>query len=91
MVSFLDALQAGPLLADGAMGSYIFERTGRLSEMNHGYEALSADDADLIEQAVNAVLDSGLRTADIMQPGMTKASTAMMGDALLAELDTLAR
>ncbi len=55
------------------------------------YSLGAAEDADLIEQAVNAVLDSGLRTADIMQPGMTKASTAMMGDALLAELDKLAR
>ncbi len=50
-----------------------------------------AEDADLIESAVDGVLDSGLRTADIMQPGMTKASTAMMGDALLAELDKLGR
>jgi 3-isopropylmalate dehydrogenase len=55
------------------------------------YSLGAAEDADLIEKAVNAVLDSGLRTADIMQPGMTKASTAMMGDALLAELDKLAR
>ena len=55
------------------------------------YSLGAAEEADLIESAVNAVLDSGLRTADIMQPGATKASTAMMGDALLAELDKLAR
>ncbi len=55
------------------------------------YSLGAAEEADLIESAVKAVLDSGLRTADIMQPGATKASTAMMGDALLAELDKLAR
>ena len=44
MSAFLAALKAGPLLADGAMGSYIFERTGRLSELNHVYEALSVDE-----------------------------------------------
>ena len=55
------------------------------------YSLGADDDARLIEQAVTAVLESGLRTADIMQPGMTKASTATMGDALLAELDKLAR
>ena len=55
------------------------------------YSLGHGEDADLIDQAVKKVLDSGLRTADIMQPGMTKASTVMMGDALLAELDKLAR
>jgi 3-isopropylmalate dehydrogenase len=47
-------------------------------------------DADLIEAAVKAVLDSGLRTADIAGPGTTKVSTTGMGDAVLAELDRLA-
>jgi len=55
------------------------------------YSLGAAEEADLIGQAVIAVLELGLRTADIMQPGMTKVSTAMMGDALLAELDKLAR
>ncbi len=49
-----------------------------------------ADDADLIEQAVQNVLAGGLRTADIMQPGMAKVSTSVMGDALVRELDKLA-
>ena len=55
------------------------------------YSLGAAEEADLIGQAVIAVLELGLRTADIMQPGMTKVATAMMGDALLAELDKLAR
>src|SRR5690606_23700954 len=44
-------------------------------------------DADLIERAVQNVLASGLRTADIVTPGSTKVSTSGMGDAILRELD----
>jgi 3-isopropylmalate dehydrogenase len=51
--------------------------------------ALSVE-ADLIEQAVANVLDSGVRTGDIMQPGKTKVSTTGMGDAVLSQLDALA-
>jgi len=48
------------------------------------------DDAELVEQAVNNVLTDGVRTADIMQPGMTEVSTTEMGTALVAALDALA-
>ena len=48
------------------------------------------EDADLIEQACKNVLDAGLRTADIMEAGMTKISTTQMGDSLAKELDKLA-
>ncbi len=47
-------------------------------------------DADLIDKAVENVLAGGLRTADIMQPGMAKVSTGVMGDAIVRELDKLA-
>jgi len=47
------------------------------------------DDADLLEDAVKAVLASGVRTADIMQDGMTKVSTTGMGEAIVKELDKL--
>jgi 3-isopropylmalate dehydrogenase len=46
-------------------------------------------EADLIETAAQNVLNSGTRTADIMQPGMAKVSTSVMGDALLREMDNL--
>ena len=49
-----------------------------------------AEDADNLETAVRNVLDKGLRTADIMQPGMTKVSCKQMGEAVTAELDRLA-
>ena len=43
-----------------------------------------AEEADAIENAVNAVLDAGYRTVDIMQEGMTKVGCKQMGD-LVAE------
>jgi 3-isopropylmalate dehydrogenase len=47
------------------------------------------DEADLIEQAVANVLASGLRTADIMSEGMARVGTAVMGEAIVRELDKL--
>jgi homocysteine S-methyltransferase len=61
MSAFLEALRHGPLLADGAMGSYLFERTGRLSERNHVYEALNLDHPELVLQVHNAYLQAGAR------------------------------
>lgn len=48
------------------------------------------EDAQLLERAVDRVLAEGFRTADIMQPGMTKVGTAQMTDAILKALDKLA-
>ena len=46
------------------------------------------DEAKRIEDAVEAVLADGLRTADLMGPdGGTPVSTTAMGDAILAKLD----
>ena len=42
--------------------------------------------AERIEEAVNRVLDDGLRTADIMSAGMTEVGTDAMGDAVVATL-----
>lgn len=47
-------------------------------------------DADMLEQAVNTVLDQGFRTADIMQEGGKKVGTHEMGDAIIAALQTAA-
>ena len=48
------------------------------------------EDADLVEKAVQNVLGAGIRTADIVGPGMKAVSCSQMGDAVLAELDKLA-
>jgi 3-isopropylmalate dehydrogenase len=45
--------------------------------------------ADMIDQAIAAALARGLRTADIKSEGTNVVSTAEMGDAILAELETL--
>jgi 3-isopropylmalate dehydrogenase len=47
------------------------------------------NEARQLEQAVSNVLDQGYRTADIMQPGMTKVGTTEMTDAILKELQRL--
>ena len=43
-------------------------------------------EAAAIEVAAGEILKGGLRTADIMQPGMAKVSTHVMGEALIGEL-----
>ena len=48
------------------------------------------EDAAMIETAVQNVLASGLRTADIMQPGLARVSTQVMGQSVLRELEKLA-
>ena len=50
MADFLTTLKTQSLLTDGAMGSYLFELTGRLSESNHVYEAFNVDQPDLIRR-----------------------------------------
>jgi 3-isopropylmalate dehydrogenase len=49
----------------------------------------SLDEPELatkVEQAVDSVLDQGLRTQDIMSDGMQQVGTAAMGDAVVAAL-----
>lgn len=50
MADFLTTLRSQVLLTDGAMGSYLFKLTGRLSEANHVYEAFNVDQPDLIQK-----------------------------------------
>jgi len=44
------------------------------------------DSSDRIEAAVESVLEDGLRTADIFEPGTRLVSTSAMGDAIVAKL-----
>lgn len=45
-----------------------------------------AQEADEVEAAINAVLDQGLRTADMMSEGCTLVGCKAMGNAILAHL-----
>jgi 3-isopropylmalate dehydrogenase len=47
-------------------------------------------EADMIEQAIAAVLDKGLRTADIKSDGTRVVNTRQMGEAIVAEVAALA-
>src|SRR6202165_2252266 len=47
-------------------------------------------EADMIDAAIAAALAKGLRTADIKSPGASVVSTSQMGDAIVAEMETLA-
>ncbi len=51
------------------------------------YSLNEAGQAARIEAAVQAVLEQGLRTADIHESGTTKVSTSQMGDAVLKALN----
>jgi 3-isopropylmalate dehydrogenase len=57
--------------------------------LRYSFEQL--EDAALLEGAVEDVLASGVRTADIMTPGATQVSTTAMGEALLGALDRRTR
>ncbi len=54
------------------------------------YSCDMAAEAALVEKAIANVLDEGLRTPDIMQPGMQKVGTAQMGQAIETALRRLA-
>lgn len=43
-------------------------------------------EADLIDLAVQKVLDDGIRTKDIMSPGKKEVATSAMGDAIISKL-----
>jgi len=55
--------------------------------LRHSLNAEAA--AERIETSVAQVLDLGIRTADIMSPGMRQVSTEQMGDAVLDQLAKL--
>jgi len=50
------------------------------------YSLNQVEMADKIDQAVNRVLDNGLRTKDIHSEGMQEVSCSAMGDAVVAAL-----
>jgi 3-isopropylmalate dehydrogenase len=53
------------------------------------YSFSYAKEADLLEKAVENVLNAGVRTADIAKPGEPRVSCSEMGDKILAELKNL--
>ncbi len=58
--------------------------------MSLRYSFNMGEAADMVDRAISNVLESGLRTADIMQDGMQQVSTVEMGAAIKAEMNKLA-
>jgi 3-isopropylmalate dehydrogenase len=58
-------------------------------EMLIRYTLAMPDEADLLLQAVENVVAQGVRTADIAPAGMVPVATAVMGDAVLEQLQDL--
>ena len=86
---FLEHLRRGPVLADGANGSYLFERTGRLSETNHVYEALNVNNPDLVRDVHLAYLEAGARCITTNTFGANTANLTPQGEAYrVADLNT---
>ncbi len=81
MSDFIHTLLATPLLADGAYGTYLFERTGRLSEANHVYEALNVSNPKLIQEAHLAYLKAGARCLTSNTFGANERHLQQLGEA----------
>jgi methionine synthase / methylenetetrahydrofolate reductase(NADPH) len=79
MSTFLETLSKTTLLADGATGSYLFELTGRLSEANHVYEALSADQPELILAIHAAYLRAGAQCVTTNTFGANRSKLKAVG------------
>jgi len=80
MSQFISELLASPLLTDGASGSFLFERTGRLSEANHVYEALNLANPDVIRDMHLAYLQAGARCLTTNTFGANSAYLEIMGE-----------
>jgi 3-isopropylmalate dehydrogenase len=76
---------SAPDIAGKKMANPIAELLSFSMALRYSFDM--SEDADMIDTAIEAVLASGKRTADIMQPGMTAVSTDAMMDAILGELD----
>ncbi|GAB4248662.1 MAG: bifunctional homocysteine S-methyltransferase/methylenetetrahydrofolate reductase [Acidobacteriota bacterium] len=80
MNGLLEALQRSALLADGAMGSYLFQLTGRLSEEEHVYEALNLDQPELIAEIHIAYLRAGAQCLTTNTFGANPTTLRKLGE-----------
>ncbi|MEQ9183235.1 MAG: isocitrate/isopropylmalate family dehydrogenase, partial [Thalassobaculaceae bacterium] len=78
---------SAPDIAGKGMANPIAEMLSFAMLLRYSFDM--AEDADLLEKAIDNVLAGGMRTADIMAPGKAKVSTATMTDSILKELDKL--
>jgi 3-isopropylmalate dehydrogenase len=76
---------SAPDIAGKKMANPIAELLSFSMSLRYSFDM--SDDADLIDNSIQSVLASGIRTPDIMQEGMTLVSTDVMMDNIIKELD----
>ncbi len=76
--TFLESMKAGTVLADGGIGSLIFQLTGRLASPEFAYEALNVRNPDLIKGIYSSSLAAGatVLTANTFAANETELSSA---------------
>ncbi|MDZ4198859.1 MAG: homocysteine S-methyltransferase family protein [Kiritimatiellia bacterium] len=79
MSEFLSAIKSRVLLTDGAMGSFLFELTGRLSEANHVYESFQVDQPGLIQKVHLAYLGAGAQCLKTNTFGANRVQLGLYG------------
>jgi len=78
--NLVEKLREGPLLADGAIGSYLFTLTGRLSELRHVYECFNSDEPDLVKRVHISYLRAGAQCLTTNTFGANRAVLAQYGE-----------
>lgn len=76
--TFLESVKAGTVLADGGIGSLIFQLTGRLASSEFVYEALNVRNPDLVKGIYSSSLAAGatVLTANTFAANGTELSAA---------------
>ena len=75
--SVVSAVSVNPMLAECDYGTILS------AAMMLRYSLEMPEEAAAIEEAVNKTLESGLRTGDIMEEGMTRVGCKAMGEAIV--------
>jgi homocysteine S-methyltransferase len=88
--AFLDSLRAGTVLADGGIGSLIFQLTGRLASPEFAYEALNLRNPELIKGIHSSSLGAGatVLTTNTFAANSTELTVAGVGNQV-AEINKL--
>ena len=79
---FLNTLSGGTILADGGIGSRIFQMTGRLPSSEFVYEALNLRNSELVKGIHSSSLAAGatVLTTNTFAANSTELTTATLGD-----------
>ena len=84
--AFLNSLRAGTVLADGGIGSLIFQLTGRLASAEYTYELLNLQNPELIKGIHSSSLAAGatVLTTNTFAANATDLTAASIEDKTVA-------